>query len=82
MAEYASDTDGAVICVDCLHGGCVIAGPCEADACMCECNADAETVGQLHDRVVAAGGVLHDYGYRFSTADRPVPAQFLPSTGG
>lgn len=53
MTEYAADTDGATVCVDCLHGGCVAAGaPCEAEACMCECNRapllDARPLDKLH----------------------------------
>lgn len=39
MTLYAADEDGACVCVDCIHGGCVGRGPCEADECQCECNA-------------------------------------------
>lgn len=46
MTEYAADTDGAVICVDCLHGACVSSGPCETEACQCECG----RAGELDDR--------------------------------
>lgn len=54
MTTYASDTDGTVICVDCLHGGCVTAGrPCEAEDCRCECRIRAgvyELLDGLHER--------------------------------
>lgn len=39
MTTYAADEDGAVVCVDCLHGACVTPSgyQCEADECQCEC---------------------------------------------
>lgn len=37
--------------------------------CDCQCRLP-ETVGQLHDRVVDAGGELYAYGYVFRTSKR------------
>lgn len=56
MTEYAADTDGAVVCVDCLHGACVSSLPCEEEACECECNRARELDDRPADklRVVAA----------------------------
>lgn len=43
MTEYAADTDGACICLDCLHGECVRAGEsCDAEDCRCECGRAAD----------------------------------------
>lgn len=40
MTLYAADEDGAVVCIDCIYGVCVGRGPCEAEACQCDCNRD------------------------------------------
>lgn len=56
MTEYAADTDGAVVCVDCLHGACVTGGRwCEAEHCRCECRNrliadDADRARDMDDR--------------------------------
>lgn len=74
MAGYVADADTELpICVDlCATNGCRPANGwrCEDSGCFCQCKVehwpdDGETVGQLYDRIVDAGGVLDAYGYRF-----------------
>lgn len=50
MTLYAADEDGAVVCIDCIYGVCVGRGPCEAEACQCDCNRDAERAREADDR--------------------------------
>lgn len=48
MTLYAADEDGAVVCVDCIHGGCVRSSmPCEAEHCQCDCNRDADQAQKI-----------------------------------
>lgn len=78
MTTYAADEDGAVVCVDCLHGACVANGmPCEASECQCECN--TERARALDDRPPAA---LESLARDMEAERRPDPGELTAERFG
>lgn len=68
MTLYAADEDGACVCIDCIHGGCVRSSmPCEAEHCQCDCNrdengallCDGDPAGNPYPHTCAADGVMN-----------------------
>lgn len=68
MTLYASDEDGATVCVECLHGLCITRGHiCTAQHCRCECSSE-ETKAVQHR--VAAEIEAENYDYARMFAER------------